>query len=211
MIYVLSSPDGLPPLDDLAKVCGHPAVTGFQIRLKGASSVTMTQAVTAVQPLCRGQNVALILNDDPLLAKALGCDGVHVGEDDMPVAKARSAMGPGAIIGASCYDDITLAIQAKDEGASYVAFGAVYPTTTKQAKTRAPLSLFGSWKKTPLPLPSVAIGGISLDTVPQILDAGATGVALCRGIWSDVTGALRQMDILMNEYGDRRWTLTPTT
>lgn len=214
MIYVLSPPDALPPFDKVIRVCNHPIVTAFQVRLKGASPSTMAQAVRAVQTLCRGQNVALILNDDPLLARALRCDGVHVGEDDTSVALARSQMGPGALIGASCYDDLTLAMRAKEEGASYVAFGSVYPTTTKQAKTRAPLSVFQAWQgpqKNAPPLPSVGIGGISLDTVPQVLDAGATAVALCSGIWSDVDKALGQMDVLMNRYGDQRWTLTPTT
>jgi thiamine-phosphate pyrophosphorylase len=207
MIYVLSPPDALPPLQDVAIICSHPAVTAFQMRLKSANTVTIAQAVHAVQPLCRGQKVPLILNDDPFLANSLGCDGVHLGEDDMPVATARAQVPAGFVIGASCYNDLALAVRAKDDGASYVAFGAVYPSTTKQAKTRAPLSLFGAWQdlQAHAPLPSVAIGGIQLSAVPEILSAGSSAVALCRGIWDDVGGALRQMDDLINEYGDPRW------
>jgi thiamine-phosphate pyrophosphorylase len=207
MIYVLSPPDALPPLQDVAIICSHPAVTAFQMRLKSADTVTIAQAVHAVQPLCREQKVPLILNDDPFLANSLGCDGVHLGEDDMPVATARAQWPAGFVIGASCYNDLALAARAKEDGASYVAFGAVYPSTTKQAKTRAPLSLFGAWQdlQEQAPLPSVAIGGIQLSAVPQILGAGACAVALCRGIWDDVGGALRQMDDLINEYGDPRW------
>ena len=207
MIYVLSPPDVLPPLRDIAMICGHPAVTAFQIRLKSAPQLTIAQAVHAVQPLCLAHQVALILNDDPALANSLGCDGVHLGEDDMPVATARAQLPAGFVIGASCYNDLALAVRAKDDGASYVAFGAVYPSTTKQAKTRAPLSLFGAWQDLQghAPLPSVAIGGIQLSAVPEILSAGSSAVALCRGIWDDVGGALRQMDDLINEYGDPRW------
>ena len=207
MIYVLSPPDALPPLQDVAIICSHPAVTAFQMRLKSANTVTIAQAVHAVQPLCRQKKVPLILNDDLFLAHSLGCDGVHLGEEDMPVAIARAQMPLGFLIGASCYNNLALAVRAKQDGASYVAFGAVYPSTTKQAKTRAPFSLFGAWQDLQghAPLPSVAIGGIQLSAVPQILRAGARAVALCRGIWDDVGGALRQMDDLINEYGDPRW------
>ncbi|MFM7631634.1 MAG: thiamine phosphate synthase [Alphaproteobacteria bacterium] len=212
MIYVLSPPDILPPLRDMAMVCSHPAVTAFQIRLKSATDVTIAQAVGAVQPLCRAHQVALILNDNPVLARRLGCDGVHVGAEDTPVATARAQMPTGAIIGASCYNDIALAVRAKADGASYVAFGALYPSPTKQAKTGATLDLFTQWHQGPAdPLPSVAIGGIQLSGAAEILNAGASGVALCSGIWDDVGAALQQMDHLLNQYGDRVWMLTPTT
>jgi thiamine-phosphate pyrophosphorylase len=207
MIYVLSPPDVLPPLRDIAMICGHPAVTAFQIRLKSAPQLTIAQAVRAVQPLCLAHQVALILNDDPALASSLGCDGVHLGSEDTPVATARAQMPPGAIIGASCYNDIALALRAREDGASYVAFGAVYPSITKQAKTRASLGLFGVWNdlQAHAPLPSVAIGGIQLSAVPEILSAGARAVALCSGIWHDVGAALQQMDGLINQYGDPQW------
>ena len=207
MIYVLSPPDVLPPLRDIAMICSHPAVTAFQVRLKSAPQSTIAQAVHAVQPLCRAHQVALILNDDPALATSLGCDGVHLGSEDTPVATARAQMPAGSIIGASCYNDIALAVRAKDDGASYVAFGALYPSSTKQAKTRATLDLFGEWNhlQAHAPLPSVAIGGIQLSAVPDILSAGARAVALCSGIWDDVGVALQHMDGLINQYGDPQW------
>ena len=207
MIYVLSPPDVLPPLRDIAMICSHPAVTAFQVRLKSAPQSTIAQAVHAVQPLCRAHQVALILNDDPALATSLGCDGVHLGSEDTPVAAARAQMPVGFIIGASCYNDIALAVRAKDDGASYVAFGALYPSSTKQAKTRATLDLFGEWNhlQAHAPLPSVAIGGIQLSAVPDILSAGARAVALCSGIWDDVGVALQHMDGLINQYGDPQW------
>ena len=207
MIYVLSPPDVLPPLRDIAMICSHPAVTAFQVRLKSAPQSTIAQAVHAVQPLCRAHQVALILNDDPALATSLGCDGVHLGSEDTPVATARAQMPAGSIIGASCYNDIALAVRAKDDGASYVAFGALYPSSTKQAKTRATLDLFGEWHhlQAHAPLPSVAIGGIQLSAVPDILSAGARAVALCSGIWDDVGAALQHMDGLINQYGDPQW------
>ncbi len=207
MIYVLSPPDVLPPLRDIAMICSHPAVTAFQVRLKSAPQSTIAQAVHAVQPLCRAHQVALILNDDPVLATSLGCDGVHLGSEDTPVATARAQMPAGSIIGASCYNDIALAVRAKDDGASYVAFGALYPSSTKQAKTRATLDLFGEWNhlQAHAPLPSVAIGGIQLSAVPDILSAGPRAVALCSGIWDDVGAALQHMDGLINQYGDPQW------
>ena len=207
MIYVLSPPDVLPPLRDIAMICSHPAVTAFQVRLKSAPQSTIAQAVRAVQPLCRAHQVALILNDDPALATSLGCDGVHLGSEDTPVATARAQMPAGSIIGVSCYNDIALAVRAKDDGASYVAFGALYPSSTKQAKTRATLDLFGEWNhlQAHALLPSVAIGGIQLSAVPDILSAGARAVALCSGIWDDVGAALQHMDGLINQYGDPQW------
>jgi thiamine-phosphate pyrophosphorylase len=212
MIYVLSPPDALPSFRDLAMVCSHPAVTAFQVRLKSATQSTIAQAVRTVQPLCRTHQVALILNDSPDLARRLGCDGVHLGAEDTPVATARAQMPVGAIIGVSCYNDIALAVRAKDDGADYVAFGALYPSSTKQAKTRATLDLFSQWRQRQAdPLPSVAIGGIQLSAVPDILSAGARAVALCSGIWDDVGAALRQMDNIMDHYGELRWMLTPTT
>ena len=196
MIYVITPPNKLPDTKQLLAVCRHPLVTMLQIRLKNADNNQIKQAVNLIKSICHDNGVLCILNDNPSLATELSCDGAHVGENDMPVAKAREIMGYQAIIGASCYNSLNLAKQAQRDGASYVAFGAVYPTTTKETKTSAPLTLFSDWARD---LPSVAIGGISMDNVLNVKRSGANLIAMCSGIWDDYIYALKKMDkILIN-------------
>src|SRR5215831_18988564 len=118
-----------PRLDDLA---------GFGRALSHALDAG---AVDALSPIAQARGVAVILNDDPALAARLGCDGVHVGQDDAPLAEARRLMGREAIVGVTCHDSLHLAMEAAEGGADYVAFGAFFPTQTKAAKTHAELDL----------------------------------------------------------------------
>lgn len=179
-----------PVIDDLAAF-GHQLaaaldagdVAALQVRLKDAPEDVIAAVVDLVTPICHARDVAVILNDDPELARKLGCDGVHVGQSDMPLKRARQIMGPGAMIGVTCHDSRHLAMEAAEGGADYVAFGAFYPTTTKDAPTRAEPEILTIWQET-MQVPCVAIGGITPDNAGALAAAGADFVAVSAGVWN---------------------------
>ena len=162
-------------------------VAALQIRLKEASDDQIKAAVTQLAPIAQAYGVAVILNDRPDLAKATGCDGVHVGQDDAPVAEARRIMGPDAMIGATCHDSRHLAMEAAEAGADYVAFGAFFPTDTKATTHRPELTELTIWQET-METPCVAIGGITVENAAQVAAAGADFVAVSAGVWNHPEG-----------------------
>jgi len=131
--------------------------------------------------------VAFILNDRPDLALALDCDGVHVGQDDAPYAEARRLLGPDRIVGVTCHDSRHLAMEAAEAGADYVAFGAFFPTETKEAKTQADPEILASWQASTT-VPCVAIGGITVANCPALVRAGADFLAVANGVWGYPAG-----------------------
>ncbi|MDN8648627.1 thiamine phosphate synthase [Stenotrophomonas indicatrix] len=156
--------------------------TWLQYRNKSASDALRREQATALQALCATHGVPLIVNDDPELAQAIGAAGVHLGGTDGDIGAARSLLGPDAIIGASCYDQLANAERAVAAGASYVAFGAFFPTTTKVTSSRAHPDLLR--QSAALGVPRVAIGGLSPDNVGPIIDAGADLLAVVSGIYA---------------------------
>jgi|SRR6185437_10619819 len=156
--------------------------TWLQYRNKSASNALRREQATALQALCAAHGVPLIVNDDPELAQAVGAAGVHLGGTDGDIGAARSLLGPDAIIGASCYDQLANAERAVAAGASYVAFGAFFPTTTKVTSSRAHPDLLR--QSAALGVPRVAIGGLSPDNVGPIIDAGADLLAVVSGIYA---------------------------
>ncbi|WP_372786768.1 thiamine phosphate synthase [Phenylobacterium sp.] len=179
-----------PRLDDLAAfghVLAHALdagdVAALQIRLKDAPDAVIAAAVDALMPIAAGRGVAVILNDRPDLAASLGCDGVHVGQDDAPLAEARRIVGPDRMVGVTCHDSLHLGMEAAEGGADYVAFGAFFPTTTKDAPTRAELELLTGWQQDML-IPCVAIGGITVPTARELAAAGADFLAVSAGVWT---------------------------
>ncbi|WP_447935493.1 thiamine phosphate synthase [Stenotrophomonas lactitubi] len=156
--------------------------TWLQYRNKTASDALRREQATALQALCAAHGVPLIVNDDPALAQAIGAAGVHLGGTDGDIGAARALLGPGAIIGASCYDQLANAERAVAAGASYVAFGAFFPTTTKVTSSRAHVDLLR--QSAALGVPRVAIGGLSPDNVGPIIDAGADLLAVVSGIYA---------------------------
>lgn len=183
-----------PRLDDLAAF-GHLLaqaldagdVAALQIRLKDVPDEIIAAAVDVLMPIAQARGVAVILNDRPDLAAKLGCDGVHIGQDDMPLAEARRIMGPEAMIGVTCHDSLHLAMEAAEGGADYVAFGAFFPTTTKEAPTRAEPALLTGWQADML-IPCVAIGGITVENARALAAAGADFLAVSAGVWSHGDG-----------------------
>jgi thiamine-phosphate pyrophosphorylase len=137
--------------------------------------------------LLRPHGVPLILNDRPDLAARFGCDGVHVGQEDAPYAEARRAVGPERIVGVTCHDSRHLAMDASEAGADYVAFGAFFPTTTKDAKTHANIEILEIWQEV-MVTPCVAIGGITPANCRPLVAAGADFIAAASAVWTHPEG-----------------------
>ena len=157
-------------------------VASFQLRLKDVDDDHIRKAVDILRPIVQGAGVAFILNDRPDLAAELGCDGVHVGQEDAPYAEARRILGPDRIVGVTCHDSRHLAMDAAEAGADYVAFGAFFPTNTKAPKTKADIALLSWWSEL-MVVPAVAIGGITLANAPALIQAGADFLAVSAGVW----------------------------
>jgi thiamine-phosphate pyrophosphorylase len=153
----------------------------LQYRNKAADETLRGRQARALAPLCRAAGIPLIVNDDPALAAAVQAAGVHLGEDDGGFAPARALLGDGAIIGMSCYDDLERARRAVAAGADYVAFGAFHPSTTKPGARRASPDLLRAARV--LPVPRVAIGGITPDNARPLVEAGADMVAVISGVF----------------------------
>lgn len=158
-----------------------PQTTWLQYRQKGADGARRHAQAAALQALCAQAGVPLIVNDDVALAAAIGAAGVHLGEEDGDIAAARAQLGAQAIIGASCYDAHARAERAVAAGASYVAFGAFFPTTSKVTTRRAKPALLA--EAAALGVPRVAIGGITPDNMSPLVAAGADLVAVIGGVF----------------------------
>jgi thiamine-phosphate pyrophosphorylase len=180
-LYLITpdEPDTGRLLDRVRAVLGQAAL--LQYRNKVADAALRQRQMAALLPLCRAAGVPLIANDDADLAFAIGADGVHLGEDDGDPAAVRARLGPGTIIGVSCYDDLARARAAAAAGASYVAFGAFFPSATKPNARRATASLLRD--SASLGLPRVAIGGITPDNARDVIAAGADLVAVISGVF----------------------------
>jgi thiamine-phosphate pyrophosphorylase len=157
-------------------------VASFQLRLKDVDDDAIRRATDLLRPILQANGTAFILNDRPDLAAELGCDGVHVGQEDASYAEARAAVGPFAIVGVTCHDSRHLAMEAAEAGADYVAFGAFFPTWTKAPKTKADLELLRWWSEL-MVVPCVAIGGITVANASTLVEAGADFLAVSAGVW----------------------------
>lgn len=166
-------------LERVSAVVAHASL--LQYRNKLADAALAQEQVAALLPLCRSRGVPLLVNDDWRLAHALGADGAHLGEDDGDLCAARRALGEEAIIGASCYDSLAHAEAAAAAGASYVAFGALFPSQTKPGARRATPDLLRAAGA--LGLPVVAIGGITPDNARVAVEAGADLLAVISGVF----------------------------
>ena len=176
-------------------------VNVLQYRNKTANHKLQTQQARAILPLCHQYNVPLIINDSIKICLTLDADGVHLGADDGNLAEVRSRIGKDKILGASCYNRFDLALQAQQAGASYVAFGACFASLTKPNALVAGFDLLSdlfSRAKTELAIPSVAIGGITLQNAPQVIKAGASAIAVINAIFNanDVKLASQQFSRL---------------
>lgn len=188
-LYLLTPPkiDLAAFPDQLMRVLDTGAVDCLQLRLKDISDDDIRKAVDAILPVCSDRDIPLILNDRPDIARASGCDGVHIGEEDGSYAEARAIMGEEHIVGVSCYDSRHRAMQVGEKGADYVAFGAFFPTETKDAKTRVEAEIIDIWT-TFTTVPCVAIGGITADNLGPLVTAGADFIAVTGAVWNYAEG-----------------------
>jgi len=179
-------------------------VACLQLRLKDVDDDAIRRATRILQPIAQDRGVAFIMNDRPDLAAELDCDGVHVGEEDMPYAEARRLLGPDRIVGVTCGDSRHRAIVAAEAGADYVAFGAFFPSMTKAgAKYRARPELLADWSETTV-VPCCAIGGITQENCGPLIEAGADFLAVIGAIWSYPRGpqaAVADFNCLFSRYG----------
>jgi len=188
-LYLITPPKLEPRAfaEDLKRALGAGDVASLQLRLKDVSDDEIARAVDALMPIAQKHDVALILNDRPDLAASLGCDGVHVGQQDAAYAEARTAMGRDRIVGVTCHNSRDLAFEAGEAGADYVAFGSFFPTTTKEVQYTADIELLQWWALS-MTVPVVAIGGITVDNAKPLIDAGADFVAVSSGVWNYAQG-----------------------
>jgi len=162
-------------------------VAAIQVRLKDVSEAHLAEVAKAVLAVGQDYEVAVLLNDSPELAAKFGCDGVHIGQSDGTLKDARKIMGPDAMIGVTCHDSRHLAMEASEGGADYVAFGAFFPTQTKDTDFQAELEDLTIWQESMM-TPCVAIGGITVENCDAVVEAGADFIAVCGGIWNHPDG-----------------------
>ncbi|OGT56815.1 MAG: thiamine-phosphate diphosphorylase [Gammaproteobacteria bacterium RIFCSPHIGHO2_12_FULL_63_22] len=182
-LYLLTpdEPDTQRLVARVTEVIAEGAVL-LQYRNKDADAALRRQQAQALLPLCEAHGVGLVINDDWRLAADIGAAGTHLGESDGDLAEARRVLGNDALIGASCYDRLDLAVAAQSAGANYIAFGAFFDSGTKPAARRAPLALLGQARE--LGLPTVAIGGITPDNARIALAAGADLLAVLGAVFA---------------------------
>lgn len=172
---------------ELAAALDAGDVAALQVRLKDASEAHIADVVRALMPIARAHDVAVILNDRPDLAARLDCDGVHIGQEDGSFAEARRLVGPNRMVGVTCHDSRHLAMDAAEAGADYVAFGAFFPTRTKQTQFTPEPDILTMWQES-MQTPCVAIGGITVDNARGLAQAGADFLAVTSGVWDDLLG-----------------------
>ncbi|MBO9717004.1 MAG: thiamine phosphate synthase [Pseudoxanthomonas sp.] len=191
-LYLITpdEPDTARLLARVSPLLGE-GVAWLQYRNKAAGAALRREQAVALQALCAAAAVPLLVNDAASLAREVGAAGAHLGEDDGDIAAARALLGPGAILGASCYDSLELAERAVAAGASYVAFGAFFPTTSKTVTRRAAPALLAEAAR--LGVPRVAIGGITADNGRALVEAGADLLAVIGGVFDapDPVAAVR--------------------
>ena len=205
-LYLVTPPSFAPR--EFAKILEAALAAGdvasVQMRLKDAGDATILRAGEILRPLVQARDAAFIVNDRPDLAKQLDADGVHIGQDYMPYSQARALLGPDKIIGVTCRNSRDLAIAAAEQGADYVAFGAFFPTKTKEPKTRADLEILRWWSEM-MEVPCVAIGGITVANAEGLARAGADFLAVSSGVWEHPEGpasAVRQFNAIFAALAD---------
>ena len=175
-------------------------ISVLQYRNKQASYQLQTQQASAILPLCKQYQVPFIINDSVDLCLTLDADGVHIGADDGNITEVRAKLGANKILGASCYNRFDLALSAQQAGATYVAFGACFVSSTKPHAPVVSLDLFKQ-AKAQLHIPAVAIGGITLSNAPLAIEAGASAIAVINAIFSasDVKAQAEKFNLLLQK------------
>ncbi len=175
-------------------------VACVQLRLKDTSESDIRMAAAVMIPLAHERGISFFINDRPDLAVTLGADGVHIGQGDISYEEARQIVGDERMVGVTCHNSRHLAMVAGEAGADYVAFGAFYPTRTKTPKAQADPEIITWWSEL-FEIPSVAIGGVTVDNCAELVTAGTNFLAVSSGIWDHAEGAAKAV-ALFNEQFD---------
>ncbi len=188
-LYLITPPNFDPKsfLDRVNAAFDAGPVACMQLRLKNVEDEAIKMAAEMLLPICHNYRIPLIMNDRPDLAVITGCDGVHIGQDDADYKTTRGMIGQDLIIGVTCKNSRHLAVEAAENGAEYVAFGAFFPTNTKLETTPAQLETVRWWKEMTT-VPSVAIGGITTKNCQPLISAGVDFLAVIGGIWDHPEG-----------------------
>lgn len=174
--------------DRLAQALDAGDVAAVQLRLKDADDAIWLRTIDVLRPIVQSRDVAFLLNDRADLVVRTGCDGAHVGQDDMPALQARKLLGDGLTLGVTCKGSRDLALGAGEDGADYVAFGAFFPTTTKEGVTFLQSPDILAWWSEMMELPCCAIGGITPQNCAPLVKAGADFLAVVGCIWNHPEG-----------------------
>lgn len=188
-VYLIT-PETLDPVafaDRLAAALDAGDVAAVQLRLKNVDDDVWRRAIDVLRPVTQSRGVAFLLNDRADLVKATGCDGAHVGQEDMPAREARRLMGPDLTMGVTCKGSRDLAMQAGEDGADYVAFGAFFPSTSKAVTNQVDPEILRWWSEL-MELPCCAIGGITPENCAPLVRAGADFLAVIGCIWNHQDG-----------------------
>ena len=188
-VYLITPP-ALDPkgfADKLAAALDAGDVAAVQLRLKEVDDDAWRRAIDALRPVCQTRGVAFLLNDRADLVRATGCDGAHVGQEDIPAREARRLMGPGLTLGVTCKGSRDLAMQAGEDSADYVAFGAFYPSSTKAVSALLDPEILAWWSEM-MELPSCAIGGITAENCAPLVQAGTDFLAVVGCVWNHPEG-----------------------
>ncbi|ESQ86295.1 hypothetical protein AEAC466_03600 [Asticcacaulis sp. AC466] len=163
-------------------------VAALQIRLKDLNDYDLIAVTKIIAPIAQARGLAVLMNDRVQLVKSLRLDGVHIGQSDMSLKEARATLGPDAMIGVTCHNSRHLAMEAAENSADYVAFGAFFPTQTKAVEHMAELETLSIWQES-MEIPCVAIGGITAETAGEVAQAGADFIAVSGAVWNHPDGA----------------------
>ena len=187
-LYLVTPPVLAPARfrDTLAAALDAGDVAAVQLRLKDWSDDDLTRAIDVLRPVAQSREVSFLLNDRPDLAAKTGCDGAHIGQEDMDAAQARRVLGD-LTLGITCHGSRDLAMTAGEAGADYVAFGAFFPSTTKTPPAMADIEVLTWWSEL-MELPCVAIGGITAENCAPLVQAGADFLAVSAAVWAHPEG-----------------------
>ena len=188
-IYLITPPrlEPVPFADLLAAALDAGDVAAVQLRLKDVDDDAWRRAIDALRPVTQSRGVAFLLNDRADLVRATGSDGAHVGQEDMPARQARALMGPDAMLGVTCKGSRDLAMQAGEDSADYVAFGAFFPSGTKEVTRFIDPEILQWWSEL-MELPCCAIGGITAENCAPLVRAGADFLAVVGCVWNHPDG-----------------------
>jgi thiamine-phosphate pyrophosphorylase len=184
-LYAITDEKLIARKDFLKKIAAAASAGAGIIQLREKASRLRDRLELAKEAVrtAHAHGARLVINDDPWLAAAIGADGVHLGRDDASVETSRALLGPGAIIGVSCYGDVGLALRMQREGADYVSFGACFRSPTKPKELLVPLSIFAEARRR-LKVPLVAIGGINKDNAALVTAAGADLISVVSSVFA---------------------------